>query len=54
LINISVFSLPISDGGFSIFSNYIIIYWPFHRSSCWWLDRWRRNQGSVNLRFYFH
>jgi hypothetical protein len=48
IINISVFSHPISDGDCSIFSNYI--YWLFHRSSCWWLDRWRRNQGSVNLR----
>ena len=36
----------------SIFSNYI--YRPFHRSSCWWLDSWRRNQNSLNLRFYFH
>ena len=47
IINISVFSHPISDGGCSIFSNYI--YRPFHG-----LNRWRRNQGSVNLHFYFH
>ena len=52
IINISVFSHPISDGGCSIFSNYI--YWSFHRLSCWWPDRWRRNQGSVNFHFYFH
>ena len=36
----------------SIFSNNN--YWPFHRSSCWRLDRWQRNQGSANLHFYFH
>ena len=52
IINISVFFIPYRMVVCSIFSNYI--YRPFHGSSCWWLDRWRRNQGSVNLHFYFH
>jgi IS4 transposase len=54
IINISLFSHLISDGGlFHHFELYLRAFsWVI--LTCWWLDRWWRNQGSVNLCFYFH